>query len=754
MPLKRKGRKRARKSGRSGGLRWSHCLYLVVILSCVAAAGIAWLDFRIRAEFSGKKWALPARVYAEPIDLFSGQTLSPVELEGYISELGYKKVSMVRQVGEYRVGKAYLEIGQRPFDFWDGRRPGRTIGVRFSGNKIRQMQDLGQGRPLPLTRLEPMLVGRIYPGNFEDRILVDEADIPRVLVDALLAVEDRNYFQHIGIDPEGILRALYHNIFSGGIEQGGSTITQQLVKNFFLNRERTFTRKFNEIIMALLLERRFDKQTIFTAYVNEVYLGQQGKRSVHGFGAAAEFYFAAPLEELRPDQLALLVGMVKGASYYNPRRHPQRALARRNLALELMFQQGYLDEPTWQQARAMPLDVSERPRWVSGKYPAFLQLVKQELTRDYNMRELRTRGLRIFTTLDTRRQDATEQALHTQLQRLEQAKSLPTGSLQAASIFVESSSGAVLSLAGDRNADYTGFNRVLQARRPIGSLVKPFVYYAALARPQRYSILSRISDSAITVPLADGSSWRPVNYDAKDHGRVTLVEALAKSYNRATVRLGQEVGLPEVIAALRDAGVPRAMERYPSLLLGSLELTPLEVIQLYQTLANGGFQAPVTAIREVLDKDGKALRRYPLEVRQALQTEAAYLTAYMLVQAVRHGTGRGLNRMIPEYLPLAGKTGTTNDRRDSWFAGFDDTVTGVVWVGRDDNLSSRHTGASGAMRIWGNILRRQGATPVQLLPPPGLGTVEELAVPFAADCVVLRAVPYVLGARPPAVDEC
>ena len=753
MAPKRKARKPAGKSKR----RSSHKFWFVhfaVILICMITAYIVWLDYRIQSEFAGKRWSLPARVYAGPVEIYIGQALTADKTEKLLVRSGYRKVSGVTQPGTYGRAASHIEFRQREFYYWDGVQDSRLVRVRFHNREVKEILDLTGEQTLSLVRLEPELIGRIYPDNFEDRILVAYHDAPPSLINALLAVEDRNYFSHHGIDLRGMLRALYHNILRRQFEQGGSTITQQLVKNFFFTQERTLTRKANEIMMAVLLERRFGKEEILAAYLNEVYLGQQGRRSVHGFGTAAEFYFARPLNELRPDQIALLVGMVKGASFYNPRRHPDRAERRRNLVLDLMLQQGYLDDRIHRQARILPLDLSARPRWVSGKYPAFLQLVKSQLLRDYDIEDLRNKGLRIFTTLDTERQDSTELVLDQQLQQLERASSMKAGTLQAAGIFVQSSSGAVLSLAGDRNGEYVGFNRAMYARRPIGSLVKPFVYYTALTDPQQYSLISKVSDSDISVKQADGSSWRPDNYDGRNHGRVSLMEALAKSYNRATVRVGLEVGLERVIATIKKAGISNGIEPFPALLLGSLELTPLQVSQLYQTLANGGFFVPVNSIREVLDNNGKAVKRYALDVRQALQPEAAFLTGFMLVQAVNHGTGRGLKRIVPEQLPLAGKTGTTNDLRDSWFAGFGDDLTGVVWLGRDDNQPARFTGASGALQIWGNIVKRQGIRRIELLPPPGIGSLDGVNLSFAGDCIRFSHIPYVFGARPGQVDTC
>ena len=722
--------------------------HIGIILTCLCSAYVLWLDYRVRVEFTGARWSLPARVYADPVELYLGQALDVDRVEELLLKSGYRNAAAVRQAGTYRRGGSHIEFMRREFHYWDGSRDSRLIRIAFKGGEIAQILDLSASGALPLLRIEPELIGKIFPGNYEDRILVGYQEIPEPLIQGLLAVEDRDYFSHYGIELKSILRATLHNLMAGELEQGGSTITQQLVKNFFLSHERTVTRKVNEIIMALLLEWRYSKQEILGAYVNEVYLGQQGQRSVHGFGAAAEFYFARPLNELRLDQLALLIGMVKGASWYNPRRHVERARQRRDLVLDLMHEQDYLDEQKWRQARQQPLDLSARPRWVAGKYPAFLQLVKQQLAREYAAGDLRSKGLRIFTTLDTRRQDRVERVLREQLPLLERARALEPGSLQAASIFVETGSGAVLALAGGRNAQYTGFNRAIQAQRPIGSLVKPFIYYTALTQPQRYSLVSMLDDTDIAVTLGDGSSWRPDNFDGRNHGRINLLEAMARSYNRATVRLGRQVGLEQVIDTLNKAGVDKDIKPFPALLLGALELTPLQVSQLYQTLANGGFLVPVNTIREVLDSRGQAVKRYGLEVRQALYAEPTYLTNFMMVQAVNYGTGRNLRRIIPGRLPLAGKTGTSNDLRDSWFAGFGDDITGVVWLGRDDNRPIGLTGAGGALRLWGNMVKRQDLRSIDLLPPPGVGSLENAKLPFAGACIGFPHLPYILGFKP------
>ena len=745
-----KPRARSRAKPRSG--RNFRYIHLLIIVLCSGAGYVLWLDYRVQAEFAGQRWSLPARVYASAAEIYVGQALTVARTEALLVRSGYRRASAVEQPGSYRRAESHIDFMSRELHFWDGLQESRLLRVSQQRGKVREIRDLTTQQTLPLIRVEPELIGRIYPDSYEDRMPVAWDEVPPALIQALLAVEDRNYFSHHGVDPRGMLRAAYHNILNRKLAQGGSTITQQLVKNFFLSPERTLLRKFNEIIMAVLLERRYSKQEILVAYINEVYLGQQGRRSVHGFNAAAEFYFARPLSELRVEQIALLAGLVRGASWYNPRRHPERATQRRNLVLDLMLSQGYLDADVHSQARRQPLNLSVQPRWVAGKYPAFLQLVKSQLLRDYAIGDLRSKGLRIFTTLDTARQDSAEQVVRQQLQRLERGAALKSGTLQAASVFVQTSSGAILSLVGGRDAEYTGFNRAVDASRPIGSLVKPFVYYTALTEPRRYALSSSLSDADIAIRQADGSFWRPDNYDGRNHGQVSLLEALAKSYNKATVRLGQQLGLQQVIDTLARAGASEPIEPFPALLLGVLELTPLQVAQLYQTLANGGFFVPVNSIREVLDSDGNALRRYGLEVRQTLQAEAAYLTGFMLTQAVNHGTGRGLRRIVPQRLPLAGKTGTTNELRDSWFAGYGDDITGVVWLGRDDNRPTSFSGASGALQLWGNMVKRQDLGSVDLPPPPDIGFLEDVNLPFAGACVRFRRLPYVLGFRPPHPD--
>ena len=708
-----------------------------------------WLDIQIRREFDGKKWSLPARVYASPVELYPGQAMSRNVLRDDLLSLGYVPNGRLQQSGQFTLQPDSLSFVTRPVAFWAGEQVSRSIKVEFHDERIRAMRDLKSGEGISVTRLEPELIGKIYPQHNEDRILVHDDEIPEFLIHALLAVEDRRFYQHHGVDIRGLARALIANIRRGRISQGGSTLTQQLVKNFFLSPERTIWRKLNEMAMAVLLESHYSKSEILTAYVNEIYLGQHGARSIHGFGTAAEYYFGRPLNELRNDQLALLVALVRGASYYNPRRHPDRARKRRDLVLDSMVEQGYLSSDAAKTAKARSLNVAAKPTWTNARYPAFLDLVRRQLLRDYKMEDLRNEGLKIFTTLDADMQKNAQHRAGLKLKELERERGLPSGKLQMASVVLQIGTGDVLALIGGRDADMEGFNRALDARRPIGSLIKPLIYLAALSSPERFNLLTRIDDEKISIKQDDGTVWQPKNFDREEHGEVYLYEALKDSYNLASVRLGMQVGLDKVIDLLHKAGIKEDISSYPSLLLGSIGLTPLEVSQVYQTLANGGFQVPLNSISSVLDSNNKPLQRYGLEVNQAMAPAPVFLVDHILSAVVNDGTARSLKTSLADRLPLAGKTGTTNDLRDSWFAGFGDNLLAVTWLGYDNNQPTPFTGAAGALQVWSAIMKRIDIQPVNFIAPEDIRWLTRKHGWFSGrDCPDMEKVPYISNYEP------
>jgi penicillin-binding protein 1B len=628
-------------------------------------------------------------------------------------------------------------------------RPSDYLEIVVRQGRLEALRQAASGQSLDRYLIEPRLIGSLYPTHSEDRVLLRRSELPEGLVKALVAVEDRNFYQHSGVDPLAILRAMWANLQASGIVQGGSTLTQQLVKNFFLTSERSLWRKFNEMLMALILEVRYAKDEILEAYANEIYLGQDGGRAIHGFGLASQFYFNRPLQELDLPKQALLVALVRGPSAYDPRRHPERAQERRALVLRIMQEQGLISEELSRQAAAAPLGVQLGKTRASGS-PAFMDLIRRQLRRDYQESDLTGEGLRIFTTLDPWLQRRAELALSEQLQRLEESRKMPARNLQGAIVLTEAQTGEVVALVGDRNPRYAGFNRALDAIRPVGSLIKPAVYLSALAEPGRYDLVTELEDRPIRLKGADGQIWSPQNYDRVSHGRVSLQTALANSYNQATVQLGLAVGVKRVIKTLQSLGIQRPLDPYPSLLLGAVPLSPLEVSQMYQTLAAGGNLATLKAIREVTDGKGKILSRYPSAVHRATDPKTVFLLNHALQQVVRSGTAKGLPALLGGAYRVAGKTGTTDDLRDSWFAGFDRQHVAVVWIGRDDNGTTGLSGATGAMRVWADLLRRIGPVSLAQTVPDG---VQELVIDSATGllgegCPQTEIVPFISGSGP------
>jgi len=738
-------------------IRWS-----ILLLLAAGLAGVLYsvhLDGIVRAKFEGQRWALPARVYARPLELYVGKPLSPAALEGELERLQYRKSAQPTGPGTYaRDGSRFL-VRTRDFAFWDGAESSRLLDLRLGGGLVERLADADAeaGADLAVVRLDPVLVASIYPTHNEDRVLVQRQELPQLLVDTLLAVEDRDFFRHHGVDLTAIVRAGWRNLQAGAVVEGGSTLTQQLVKNFYLTQERTLTRKVNEALMAILVDLRYSKDEILEAYANEIFLGQDGSRAIHGFGLASHFYFNRPLAELGVPETALLVALIKGPSYFDPRRNPERALQRRNLVIATAAERGVISPQGLQSAQAAPLGVSDQGGRPAGAYPAFVDLVRRQLQRDYREEDLRSEGLRIFTTLDPLVQATAEAALREGLPALDKARGFPAGTLEGAAVVASAGQGEILALVGGSDPAYAGFNRALEAVRPIGSLIKPVIYLAALSEPRRYNLVSTLSDTPVSLSTGGGKRWQPENYDRKSHGPVPLYRALAKSYNLATVNLGLELGLERVAETLTRLGVQRQVQTVPAMLLGSVSLTPLEVTQVYQTIAGGGFRTPLRAIREVLDVSGRPLNRYPLALEPAADAAAAHLTTWAMREVVNQGTATWLRQRLPKGLEVAGKTGTTNELRDSWFAGFSGDKVTVVWVGRDDNQPTRLTGSSGALRIWGEIMANVETQPLPDFLPDGVQLVRvdpQNGMLAGAGCGRALSVPFSAAGLPTGTSSC
>ena len=759
---------RKRAAGKPG---WTRRLWpYLFLLACIGAAALAvyavYLDAQVRERFEGARWTLPAKVYAQPLELYAGEKLGSQALVNRLQRQGYRQAGELSGPGTFRRAGNAIDIHTRAFRFWDGQQDARKLRVSFQGDSITGLKALSGGEDPAIARLDPLLIGSIYPAQGEDRILVKLGSVPPMLPAGLIVVEDRNFMDHFGVSPRSIARAAVANLRAGRVVQGGSTITQQLVKNFYLTNQQTLARKAKEALMAVLLDAHYDKEAILEAYLNEVYLGQDGSRAIHGFGLASYFYFQKPLEELQPQEIALLIAMVKGPSYYNPRRYPERARARRDLVLDMFHEAGFLDEKQTAKAQSASLGVSRQADRRTTQYPAFIDLVRRQLQGQYRDADLTEEGLRIFTTLDPQVQSVAEARIRKGLEDLERSRSLEQGSLQSAAVVTSAENGRVLALVGGRDARFAGFNRALDARRPIGSLIKPVVYLTALDRPSRYSVITPLDDTALSVKLANGDTWRPRNYDKRSHGpAVPLYEALTHSYNVATARLALELGLPDVVETLKKLGYPGDPLAVPSLALGAVDMSPLEVAQIYNTLAAGGYYTPLLAIRAVTTAEGEPLSRYPLQIRRVFDEQALFLLNWILQRVTHEGTARSAYYTLPDRINVAGKTGTTDDLRDSWFAGFAQNRVGVVWVGRDDNASSSFTGASGALQLWARIMADLEPRSFDPLRPEGVETVplllrddDEASDTGGAfggrNCEQAVAVPFMAGYVPDSAQPC
>jgi len=734
---------------------WRIFRYAFLVLALLAAGFTLYLDFRVRGEFEGRRFALPARIYARPLELHAGLRIAPAEVIAELREAGYREGPRDGDPGWFAKEGDTLEVAVRPFVFWDGVQPAKRIRVGFEDGKVATVRD-AQNRELPLARLEPLPIGGIYPAGNEDRVLVRLSDVPRHLVQALIATEDHNFYTHHGFDLRGIARAVWSFLRGRGL-QGGSTLTQQLVKNFFLTPERTLQRKITELFMAVLLELHYGKNEILETYLNEIYLGQDRDRAIHGVGLASLYYFGKPVEHLTLAESALLVGIVKGPRVYDPYRHPQRALERRNLVLRETRARGYATLQQYAVARGAPLGINPRASMGTSPHPAFLDLVHRQLRREYDEADLRSEGLRIFSTLDPRAQSAAERVLESRLAQFDKSRRFGEPGLEGAVVITDSQTGEVQALVGARDSRYRGFNRALDALRPVGSLLKPAIYLTALSQPSRYTLVTPVNDGPFVWKSRGAPDWQPSNYDGKFHGEVPLRTALAQSYNAATARLGTDLGVENVLATLKRLGVEREMQPFASTLLGAVDLSPFEVAQLYQTIASGGFRTPLRAIREVTTQDGKPLRRYPLAVEQTFPPEPMYLLTTAMQGVVREGTARSLANWLPPETAVAGKTGTTDSQRDAWFAGFTGARLAVVWIGYDDNRAARLSGAAAALPVWGEIMAALAPDPLVLPRPEGIENVlidPQSGLRADVGCPGAIELPFAQGSAPVARASC
>lgn len=711
MPKKAKGK--GNKPRRKRTWLWLLIKLAIVVAVLVAAYGV-YLDQKIRSRIDGKVWELPAAVYGRMVNLEPDMQVSKNEMVRLLNATQYRQVSAMTRPGEYTVQANSIEMIRRPFDFPDSKEGQVRARLTFDGDRLETIENMENNRQFGFFRLDPRLITMLQSANGEQRLFVKRSGFPDLLVDTLLATEDRHFYEHDGISLYSIGRAVLANLTAGRTVQGASTLTQQLVKNLFLSSERSYWRKANEAYMALIVDARYSKDRILELYMNEVYLGQSGDNEIRGFPLASLYYFGRPVEELSLDQQALLVGMVKGASIYNPWRNPKLSLERRNLVLRLLQQQNVIDQELYDMLSARPLGVQPRGGVISPQ-PAFMQMVRQELQAKLGDKVKDLSGVKIFTTFDSVAQDAAEKAATEGIPALKKQRKLPD--LETAMVVVDRYTGEVRAMVGGAEPQFAGYNRAMQARRSIGSLAKPATYLTALSQPNQYRLNTAIADAPVTIRLSNGQTWSPQNDDRRFSGQVMLVDALTRSMNVPTVNLGMALGLPAVIDTWVKLGAPKdQLSPVPAMILGALNLTPIEVAQAFQTIASGGNRATLSALRSVIAEDGTVLYQSYPQAERAVPAQAAYMTLWTMQQVVQRGTGRQLGAKYPG-LHLAGKTGTTNNNVDTWFAGIDGSQVTITWVGRDNNQPTKLYGASGAMSIYQRYLANQTPTPLVLTAP-------------------------------------
>lgn len=712
-PMPRKGKGKGRKPRGKRGWFWLLLKLFIVFVVLIAIYGV-YLDQKIRSRIDGKVWQLPAAVYGRMVNLEPDMSISKNEMVKLLQATQYRQVTKMTRPGEFTVQAKSIEMIRRPFDFPDSKEGQVRARLTFDGDRLETIENMDNDRQFGFFRLDPRLITMLSSASGEQRLFVARNGFPDLLVDTLLATEDRHFYEHDGISLYSIGRAVLANLTAGRTVQGASTLTQQLVKNLFLSSERSYWRKANEAYMAVLMDARYSKDRILELYMNEVYLGQSGDNEIRGFPLASLYYFGRPVEELSLDQQALLVGMVKGASIYNPWRNPKLALERRNLVLRLLQQQQVIDQELYDMLSARPLGVQPRGGVISPQ-PAFMQMVRQELQSKLGDKVKDLSGVKIFTTFDSVAQDAAEKAAVEGIPALKKQRKL--SDLETAMVVVDRNTGEVRAMVGGAEPQFAGYNRAMQARRSIGSLAKPATYLTALSQPNLYRLNTWIADAPISLRQPNGQVWSPQNDDRQFSGQVMLVDALTRSMNVPTVNLGMALGLPAITDTWQKLGVPKdQLHPVPAMILGALNLTPIEVAQAFQTIASGGNRAPLSALRSVIAEDGSVLYQSFPQAERAVPAQAAYMTLWTMQQVVQRGTGRQLGAKYPG-LHLAGKTGTTNNNVDTWFAGIDGREVVITWVGRDNNQPTKLYGASGAMSIYQRYLANQSPVPLNLVAP-------------------------------------
>jgi penicillin-binding protein 1B len=671
----------------------------------------------IEDKLRGEVTIRQSGIYAQPRLIKTGQSVSLTELRGYLDTIGYVAASQRgdERRGRYTVNGQTLTIEPGKDAVLDNAAAFPSIQTTFSksGESIVRITETATNRALQSAELEPELLATLSNSEHERRKIVKFEDLPKHLVDAIVAIEDRRFLEHGGVDYRGLTRAVWINVTNREVQQGGSTVTQQLVKNLILTPEKTYRRKLQEAFIAIVLETRLSKPEIFQLYCNEVFLGQQGTYSINGVGEAANAYFGKDVVNLTLAESAFLAGIIRGPSLYSPYSNPDRARERRDQVLDAMVETGAISAEQAETTKQLQLDVRSRRAVANANAPYFVNYLQEELGRAFSTTDLTRGSLRVYSTIDMDLQRAAEQSVRATLANLDKVFAsrkrdpIPPGTLQASLVALDANTGEILAMVGGRDYDQSQFNRAIEANRQPGSVFKPVVYAAALATA--YSNTSQKPITAAT-PFLDapekfiygaGQVYEPGNYgDKYSMNEVPLREGLVHSLNVVTVRVFERVGPYALQQVAAHLGLPKPPP-YPATALGTTEATPLQVAQAYTAFANLGARATPTGVRRVTNASGATIGTLKTTHFPALQPQVAYIITDFLKDVINRGTAAGARERGFRAM-AAGKTGTS---RDGWFAGYTPNLVCVVWVGFDDNSQLGIEGSKSALPIWTDFMK-------------------------------------------------
>ena len=715
----------------------------LVVLLGVTTAGLVWgglylkkLERQVIEKFEGHKWDLPSKIYSDSYLIYSGINLSTDDLFEKLRRLGYYEAkNQPKRRGEYRFDEkqGQLDIYLHDFAYPTEQFKGIPVRLSFQGERLARIQNQANGEELFSLELEPELVTGLYEKIWQERRIVKIKDVPPLLIKSVLAIEDERFYRHFGIDLIGMSRAMWVNLRSMSWVQGGSTLTQQLMKNFFLSDERKFSRKIPEALMAIIAERKYSKDVILENYLNEIYLGQRGAQGIFGVWEAAQFFYGKRLSELTAGESALLAGIIRAPNRYSPFHHPEAATKRRNVVLAKLLDDKIITRKQYDAALREPIS---RKGFIKAlnEAPFYVDFLRRELEENYSNDVLTAKGLRIFTSLDLQLQRIAERSLSEGLEKLEKShpalrKRAEENPLEGAIIVLRPQTGEIKAMVGGRNYQKSQFNRVFQARRQPGSIFKPFVYLAALmygadGGARRFTPATLVQDAPFTWSY-DRQEWQPGNYNNQYFGTVSFRRALEGSLNSATARVARDVGIRRVRDLAYKLGIQSPLPAVPSLSLGAAEVTPLEVAVAFSTLANNGVRTRSLAVKQVMNPDGDVLEKRDVRVQKVVSPQMAFLINYMLKGVMDRGTAAA-SRSWGFRRPAAGKTGTTNDYRDAWFVGYTPDLLAVVWVGFDNQAKLDLAGSEAALPIWTDFMKRatESLPATDFNPPGGIRIVE------------------------------